>query len=311
MNFTSLFEMQGMLFSIMILGLLIKKHGIIKEQSQDLLTDLVIYVTLPCSIIRSFEMDFNHGILVNCLVILLVAVGIQVGSYLLSFILYPGMDETRKKVLQYATICSNAGILGNPIAESIFGSLGLLYASIYLIPQRIFMWSAGLTYFTTAPDRKTLIKKVMTHPCILAVAIGMVMMVTGVRLPPVAEQTVKTLASANTALSMLFIGSILAGVRFGALWNRVTIYYSLIRLAFIPFLIYLCCLGFQVEPVVTGVSVVLSGMPAASVTAILAAKYKCDAVFAAKNVVSSTLLSMITIPAWCLLLHSHMIGKII
>lgn len=143
MDFTGLFEIQGMLFSIMILGLLLKKKGVIKEQSQELLTDLVVYVTLPCSIVRSFEIEFDHEILVNCLIILIVALGIQVGSYILSFILYPHMGERRKKVLQYATICSNAGILGNPIAESIFGPLGLLYASIYLIPQRIFMWSAG------------------------------------------------------------------------------------------------------------------------------------------------------------------------
>ena len=102
---------------------------------------------------------------------------------------------------------------------------------------------------------------------------------------------------------MLFIGSILAGVSFKSLWNRVTLYYSLIRLAFIPCLIYLFCLAFHVEPVVTGVSVVLAGMPAASVTAILAAKYKCDAVFAAKCVVSSTLLSMVTIPALCLMVR--------
>ena len=51
MDFTGLFEIQGMLFSIMILGLLLKKKGVIKEQSQELLTDLVVYVTLPCSIV--------------------------------------------------------------------------------------------------------------------------------------------------------------------------------------------------------------------------------------------------------------------
>ena len=42
MDFTGLFEIQGMLFSIMILGLLLKKKGVIKEQSQELLTDLVV-----------------------------------------------------------------------------------------------------------------------------------------------------------------------------------------------------------------------------------------------------------------------------
>ena len=302
MNFSSLFEMQGMLFSIMILGLILRKKGVIREQGTDLLTDLVIYVTLPCSIIRSFEIEFTKQILANCMVILLVAAGIQVGSYILSFILYPGLTEQRKKVLQYATICSNAGILGNPIAESIFGPMGLLYASVYLIPQRIFMWSAGLTYFTAAPDKKTLVKKVATHPCILAVVVGMVMMVTGRRLPAFLEHTVKTLASANTALSMLFIGSILAGVSFSSMWNKLTMYYSAIRLALIPALLYLCCRALGLDTLVTGVAVVLAGMPAASVTAILASKYHCDSVFAAQGVVSSTLLSMVTVPVWCIIL---------
>lgn len=306
MSFKSLFEMQGMLFGIMILGLLLKKAGIIREQDKELLSDLVIYVTLPCSILRSFEMDFDYEIFRNCMVILVVALGIQAGSYALSFVLYPGMEKRHKKVLQYATICSNAGILGNPIAESVFGPLGLLYASIYLIPQRIFMWSAGLTYFTESPDIKTLIKKIATHPCIIAVMAGLAVMISGITFPPVADMIIDNLASANTALSMLFIGSILAGVSFRSLWNRVTLYYSFIRLLLIPCLIYFFCRLFHLEEVVTGVAVVLAGMPAASVTAILASKYKCDAVFAAKNVVASTLLSMLTIPVWCIII---MFGK--
>ena len=164
MDFTGLFEMQGMLFTIMILGYIFRKAGMISDEGKSLLTDLVLYVTLPASIIKSFQIEFNHQILVSCIVVIVVAAGIQGGAWLLGMILYPGFPDERKKVLQYATICSNAGILGNPIAEGIFGSMGLLYASIYTIPQRTFMWSIGLTYFTQAPDMKTLIKKVSTHP---------------------------------------------------------------------------------------------------------------------------------------------------
>ena len=84
-------------------------------------------------------------------------------------------------VLQYATVCSNAGFLGNPVAEGLYGSIGLLYASVYLIPQRIVMWSAGISYFTESPSRKEVVKKVLTHPCIVAVEIGIVLMVTQVK----------------------------------------------------------------------------------------------------------------------------------
>lgn len=302
MNFENLFTMQGMLFSLLLLGLLLRKIGMITDKNRELLTDLVINVTLPCSIIKSFEMEFSAEILRSCMVIFLVAMVIQLGSYALSFVLYPSMDRRRKKVLQYATICSNAGILGNPIAEGIFGALGLLYASVYLIPQRTFMWSLGLTYFTECPDKKQLVKKVATHPCIIAVALGLFLMVTQLRLPGFVDQTVRTLAGANTGVSMLFIGSILAGQSFKAMWTPLTAYYSFVRLFLVPFLTWLPCTLLGLDPLVTGVAVVLAGMPAASVTAILAAKYNCDEVFATKCVVSSTLLSMVTAPLWCLFL---------
>ena len=302
MDFTGLFEMQGMLFTIMILGYIFRKAGMISDEGKSLLTDLVLYVTLPASIIKSFQIEFNHQILVSCIVVIVVAAGIQVGAWLLGMILYPGFPDERKKVLQYATICSNAGILGNPIAEGIFGSMGLLYASIYTIPQRTFMWSIGLTYFTQAPDMKTLIKKVSTHPCIVSVVIGMLIMVFQIPVQGFLSLTIKNIAGGNTFLAMSLVGTILAEVPFRSLPEKDTVYYSFISLFFIPFLVYLACHFAQVDSLVTGVSVVLSGMPSASVTAVLAAKYGKDEVFATKCVVLSTLLSMVTVPLWCLFL---------
>ena len=302
MDFTGLFEMQGMLFTIMILGYIFRKAGMISDEGKSLLTDLVLYVTLPASIIKSFQIEFNHQILVSCIVVIVVAAGIQVGAWLLGMILYPGFPDERKKVLQYATICSNAGILGNPIAEGIFGSMGLLYASIYTIPQRTFMWSIGLTYFTQAPDMKTLIKKVSTHPCIVSVVIGMLIMLFQIPVQGFLSLTIKNIAGGNTFLAMSLVGTILAEVPFRSLPEKDTVYYSFIRLFFIPFLVYLACHFAQVDSLVTGVSVVLSGMPSASVTAVLAAKYGKDEVFATKCVVLSTLLSMVTVPLWCLFL---------
>ena len=227
---------------------------------------------------------------------------IQIGSSILGMFLYNHYGESRKKVLQYATICSNAGILGNPIAEGIFGQMGMMYASIYVIPQRIFMWSVGLTYFTEAPDKKTLCKKVATHPCILAVVIGFIMMVTQIQLPGVLNVTIKNIAGANTFLAMSLVGVILSRVKLTEIVDRDTIYYGFIRLVFIPLLVYIGCRLAAVDELVTGVSVVLAAMPAASTTAIIASKYKKDETFATRCVVSTTLLSLVTVPVWCLFL---------
>lgn len=302
MNFSSLYEMQGMLFLLMVIGVVLKRIGIITDAGKSVLADLVIYVTLPCSILKSFEIEFQAEIIKSSAEILIISCLVQAGCYILNLFLYRKAALKKKKVLLYATMTSNAGILGNPIAEGIFGTMGLFYASIYLIPQRTVMWSLGMTYFTECPDKKTLVKKVCTHPCILAVFLGFIMMLYQVHFPGFLNATVKSLSNANTAMSMLFIGTILADAKLSSLADRTTCYYSAIRLGLIPALVFFFCHLAGTDPLVMGVSVVLAGMPAASVTAILASKYGGDEVFATKCVVFSTLLSMITVPLWCLFL---------
>lgn len=302
MSFSGLFQTQGMLFLTMLIGYIFGKKGLADDNGKSLLTDLVLFVTLPASILKSFQIEFNHQILIACMTIAIAGVVIQIGSYVLGMLLYNHYGESRKKVLQYATICSNAGILGNPIAEGIFGQMGMMYASIYVIPQRIFMWSVGLTYFTEAPDKKTLCKKVATHPCILSVLIGFLLMVMQIRLPEVLNVTIKTVAGANTFLAMALVGLILSKVKLTELVERDTIYYAFIRLVFVPLLVYIGCRLASVDDLVTGVSVVLAAMPAASVTAVMASKYKKDEAFATKCVVFTTLLSLVTVPVWCLFL---------
>ncbi len=302
MDLSNLLEMQVMLVLLMALGLFLSEIGMIDAAGRTLLTNLVINVLLPCSIVKSFLIDFDMETLRSCLTIFVIAILIQVGTLLLGKVLYPRYPDRRKKVLQYATICSNAGILGNPVAEAAFGSMGLLYASIYLIPQRTFMWSFGLTYYTECPSGKELAKKVATHPCIIAAVLGLVLMITQWQLPGFVESTVESLGSANTSISMLLIGSILSGVKWREMIDRDSLYYCFVRLILVPALVFLGCRLAGVDGLVMGVSVLLAAMPAASVTAVLAAKYEKDEAFAALIVALSTILSMATAPLWCILL---------
>lgn len=79
-------------------------------------------------------------------------------------------------------------------------------------------------------------------------------------------------------------------------------WYTLVRLVLIPLAVYAVLRALPIDPVVRGVMVLASGMPAGSTTAILAARYDGDAPFASCLVFTSTLLSLITLPLLCLLL---------
>ena len=61
-------------------------------------------------------------------------------------------------------------------------------------------------------DKKNVAKNVLTHPCLVAIYLGLICMVTQVKLPAVITATVKYLGDCNSALTMLIVGRILADV---------------------------------------------------------------------------------------------------
>lgn len=302
MGTAELISLQLRMFLIMLVGLLFRKKNIISEEGKKNLTDLVIYLILPCNIMKSFLIEFDGGTLKNFGLILLISVLIQVFCAVLAKLLYRRTAQGHGPVLKYATVASNSGFLGNPVAEGVFGSMGLALASVYLIPQRIVMWSAGVSYFTGGADRKTVVRRVVTHPCILAVCLGFTLMLTQVSLPPFLEASLRDVGNCNTAMSMLVIGTILADVRFRELFDKSLFWFSGLRLVLIPLAVFAGCLLCRVDKLVTGVSVLLAAMPAASTAAILAAKYEGDAVYASKCVVLTTVLSLVATPVWSMIL---------
>lgn len=302
MDMRSLLNLQGTMFLLVAVGVVMRKRGALPEQGKNILTDLVLGLVLPCNIINSFRMEFSLGLLKRFAVIIAVACSIQVVCMILAKVLYNGYHGKMKKVLQYATVVSNAGFMGNPITEGVFGAEGLMFASVYLIPQRIVMWSAGLSYFTESGSKKALVKKVATHPCIVAVYIGLFLLITQLPLPEFLGSTIKSVGSCTTPLSMILIGTILAEVDVKTILSKTVFAYTGIRLVIIPLITLIGCRLAGIDPLITGVSVLLAGMPAGSSTAILAAKYDGDYKFATKCVVVSTILSLVTIPVWCLFL---------
>ena len=198
-----------------------------------------------------------------------------------------------------------SGFLGNPIAEAIYNEIGVLYTSIFLIPMRIIMWSVGTTYFVadekvdTKVDKKQVAKNMLTHPYLVAIHLGLICMVTQVKLPAVITATVKYLGNCNSALTMLIVGTILADVKITTIFNKDTAMFSVFRLIILPAAALVVGLGLDATSL--GISVLMTGMPAGATAAIFAARYDSDALFATRCVVVTTLMSMLTLPVWCYL----------
>ena len=291
-------NLMGMMFLLIMTGFMLRKFGLITDAGKKCITDVLLYAILPCNIIKAFTADLGSDRWKEFAVLLAVAVAVQVLALIICHFCYNRMNAGEKAVYQYATVCSNSGFLGNPVAESVFGSMGLLYASVFLIPQRVVMWTAGVSYFTRETDKRKAYKKILIHPSMIATYIGFIILIFHLTIPTPIYKAVVSLSNCTTAMTMMYVGTILVGVDFKALITKKQLYYNLIRLVIMPAIIWIGCRLLQIDPLITGVGVLLTSMPAGSTTSLLAAKYEADEESAAKCVVLSTLLSIIAIPAW-------------
>lgn len=295
-------NLQITMFLMIAVGVFLRRRELVSQEGQRCLTDLIINVILPCNIIKAFCIDFSQGMEWDILMIILISVVIQAVAVVYGKVIFRAWPEGEQKNLRYATICSNGGFLGNPISEGVFGSYGLLLASVFLIPLRFMMWSEGIAIYTGIHDRKSAIRRAATHPCILACGVGLVLMATGLRFPAPMMKAITYLGTCNTGLSMLIIGMILSKLQPRDLLDKTALIYSAHRLIILPLMAYGFVLLLPASREVRGISVLLTAMPAGATTSILALKYDVEPEFSSKLVICSVLLSLPTLAVWSLIL---------
>jgi hypothetical protein len=291
-----LFNMQSMMILMVVCGNILGKKKLISKEGQKSCTELLLKVVLPCNILLAY-LKADRSMLTQLFPIFLFSLFFHILATILSRILYNNIPDSKRSSLMYATIISNGGLLGNSVIDNLYGAKGLLYASIHLIPLRIFMWTFGLACFVRI-NKKNVLKTFFTNPCICAVLIGLIMMFCNITFPYFIEKTITAFSNCLTPITMLLIGVILSNISLKNIFSKGSFFISAIRLLILPSLCLLLCNLLNLDPFSTKISTLIIAMPAASTTALLAAKYGKDEIFATKCVSLTTLLSMITIPFW-------------
>ena len=301
-EFIAMLSLLGQLFIMIFVGYLAKKSGVLSDQARSGISNLLINLILPANIINSFlqNIEVSSSMFLNCLLAILISTMIELAAVFLSPILYRKYPKEQYPSLAYGTMVSNSSFMGIPVIESLYGSIGVVYTSIFQIPLRLTMWTIGLKQFDHKEKKKFV--SLLLHPCILAVLIGVTLLLTGIKLPSIIQIPLTAFSKCTTPLSMLVIGAIMADIDPRNIFDKEILKYAFIRLIGFPLVVYLALRFLPIDRMILTIAVLLTGMPTGSTTAILADKYNCDSPFAAKMIFVTALLSIITIPLLSLLL---------
>ncbi len=288
-------EIQSVLFLYMLIGWICRKTDLVKAAAQPSFTNFLLYVSIPCMVFQSFDMEFTMETLYRGASVLTIATISALVSLVFGRYAYNWCSPREKCIMKYGTLVSNSGFAGLPVIQDAYGQDGLFLGSLFIIPNRIMMWSAGISLFTDAPLKQR-IKNVMLNPGIIAVELGVLRMLFQPAIPQQLNKALSALGAMSTPLGMVIIGMILSGVSPRTVLDKKAFILVAVRQFLFPLgtLAILRLLG--TDLLTLQISVVLTGMPVGSSTAFLADKYGADAVFASKCVFISTLTSLITIP---------------
>lgn len=302
MDYSSVLNQVIVLFFIMVVGYIARKRNIINSATNKGLSELLLRITLPAMIIVSFTQNFSKDILYKAGILLVVAFIIHIGLAIISKPLYRKYPKNINGVLRFITVFSNCGFMGYPVVGSVYGKIGIFYTAIFNIPFHLLMFTIGIMFFTGAKNPKSLGKDIFS-PSLIAIFIGIFIFILSIKLPFPIYKTLDLIGSTTTPLSMMVIGSMIAEIDIKDVFVGFEIYYgALIRLVITPIVVLLILKFLGAKGMNLGIPVLITAMPAAANTAIMAEKYGADSLLASRFVFVTTILSAITIPLIILLL---------
>ncbi len=287
------------LYFFSFIGFIMAKVHVLNKDANEILSRLILNITLPSLIISSLNIPFSYDMIKEFYWLLFLSVYILVLSILLATWMGKQLNKTPKKrpVYESLIIFGNQGFIGYAIIFVLFGSEGIIYLVIFNIIYLILIWTYGIYLFTK--NKEVINLKGLVNPGIISTMIGLILFLFPIKTPNFASIVLEETGKMTIPLSMIFIGSLLATVHLKELmrlskdiylWKAV-----IVKLIVIPFL-FAPLIFFSIPTHLILVAFIVSGMPSAPTVSLYSQKYKADTFFASTTVLISTILCVFTIP---------------
>ncbi|MDD4797464.1 MAG: AEC family transporter [Eubacteriales bacterium] len=284
------------LILIIVVGFVAARVKIIDAATRARLSELLLLVCTPMQVLLAFQMDYSQQLAVQMAQLAVIGVAGFGASAVIGYFLWRKKPEARRKVLWLSAMLSNCGFMGIPVFKGVFGDVGVVYASIFVLVFTVYTWTLGVAIMGV---KGATWKNIVLQPALIACVAGVVLFLTQWRLPGQINAVLQSVGDMTTPLAMIIIGSLIAEIELKGILSDKDIPLSIgLRLLVLPALMWAALSFFDLPRDVVKASVLIMGMPIATNTVLFATRYDCEPHFAGTLVVGSTLFSMLTLAFW-------------
>ena len=292
------------LFLIMLLGYLLVKLKVLKSEESVVLSKISLYLVMPAIILTAFQVDFKPEIQEGLLLAFVAAIAIH------AVLLVIGHGSGRlfkfEEIDIASIIYSNAGNLIIPIVTAVLGTEWVIYSTAFVSVQLIFLWTHCKLMFSK--EKTPNIRKIILNVNMIAIFVGVLSMLSGIRLPALLNETLGSVGSMIGPLGMLITGMIVAGMDLKQIFTSKKVYViTFFRMILCPAIILLLLkLSNAGSLVANGTEILLitflaTVTPAASTVTQFAQVHDKNAEYAGAINIMTTLVCIVTMPLFVML----------
>lgn len=317
--------------SIIMLGYYLRKSNKVTDAAAKSLTAVLMNIALPALAFQAFMTDikqetFTVGL--NTFIFGFIAYIILIVGTFAFKVKYKG---DKLDAMRGMTIFGSTTFFGIPIISAFLGAEGTLYANLFNIAYRVFLYSYGFILFSGLKFDKKNLKQIILNPIIICTFVGFVIWMFQGSLPQVtigADKTAwtgaflrldKTLpwfmksvgyvASLSSPLAWLAIGMTLAQISLDEAIRDINVWiYSVVKLFIMPLIMLVIMLILNATGILTLSYVAITGIiimlatPPATVVVGYAINFDKEALFASNASLVGTVLSVVAIIVWLIIL---------
>ena len=292
------------LFSLIVIGYVLAKLKVIPENSASVLAKLENTIFIPGLVLGTFIKNFTVERIGTAWILF-------VGSFAICVIVIPlailvsrlcAKDRYTQNIYTYGLAFSNFGFMGNAVVSALFPDIFLEYL-IFTLPLWILIYLWGVPSLLISDGSKRSLGQKMksfVNPMFIAMIIGMIIGISGLKLPGWTTSVISTAGDCMSPIAMLLTGITVAGISLKKVFTNVGVWaVSIVRLIVFPLifigLFYLLPLPGSLDTFVI-CAVCSLAMPLGLNTIVIPSAYGRDTTVASGMALISHLLSCLTIP---------------
>ena len=288
---------------VVLLGCLAGRSKLIGAEGAKSLSTLVVNFALPCILFVS-AFGFSPTQFENIDYVLTLLIGLTIPFFAALFL---ARFIWKKESGEAALFASNSGFpdmayFGVPVVLTVLGQQGMLpvivgniISSIVIVPVVMAMLRNSRND-AQSPGVFSIILNTIRQPIVWAPLIGLFLVLFGVKLPALAEESLKLLGNASGGVALFTLGILLS-----ALAPRIdleVIVVVIVKNFTMPALVLMLVLLFKLDPVLAKGAIIIAACPAATMGALFCAQFGVAQDKIPGQILASNIVAIFSMAMW-------------